>query len=484
MVPVDVADLRQVHDFVFKAQDLGSEISSLDKNTGMDSSCIVLRNTNSTIDPPHRAVSFQRPIDSLGESVKVQETSMEQFEYNSAHVKPNHGQVKQPSQVWDCAGSQQRVAELMSSPSQNKQGDWSPGSSFLASASPSSAAIITSRRQSPAQSKSRKIDPPVGFVKRPLNSFMLYRKDRQHEVPTNNHQSISRIIGDMWRKETAETKNYYDSLAKEERERHQLEHPGYKFQPKKKKKDGKLMKATTKNSEKLRHMELQKPFEDQETQPNLTRSGSPSICQAHRVPKVYGPGIPVANQNSSWAPISYAPSMDPYAYPSNFSEIRQAVPPHYGHYAGHVECLPVDSQFQDSQLQDVRSQTINYDLTRRDPQDWHQAQFSRSQTPSHEPTLDMLQVYNPYEGSYTSQRMPPIFAEWDFPLNNFRTPSFHLGDVQREQGLDSADAYHMDVLQATTPGLGQLPSADFEYSDLSNFAPGIGSWEIEPDRST
>jgi hypothetical protein len=70
-------------------------------------------------------------------------------------------------------------------------------------------------------------------VKRPLNAFMLYRKDKQSEIPTSNHQSVSRIIGAMWKNESADTKAKYNALAQQEREKHRLAYPGYKYSPKK-----------------------------------------------------------------------------------------------------------------------------------------------------------------------------------------------------------------------------------------------------------
>jgi len=77
---------------------------------------------------------------------------------------------------------------------------------------------------------------PGGFreqVKRPLNAFMLYRKDKQGEIPTSNHQSVSRIIGAMWKSESADTKAKYNALAQKEREKHRQAYPGYKYSPKK-----------------------------------------------------------------------------------------------------------------------------------------------------------------------------------------------------------------------------------------------------------
>ena len=69
-------------------------------------------------------------------------------------------------------------------------------------------------------------------VKRPLNSFMLYRRDRQAEVTsTQDNQSISKIIGTLWRNETYAVKAYYNSMADREKDLHKLQHPEYKFSP-------------------------------------------------------------------------------------------------------------------------------------------------------------------------------------------------------------------------------------------------------------
>ncbi|OLL25561.1 Transcription factor ste11 [Neolecta irregularis DAH-3] len=84
-------------------------------------------------------------------------------------------------------------------------------------------------------------DPPV---KRPLNSFMLYRRDKQSEIPTTNHQSISRIIGALWRNESADTKAYYADLAAKERDKHLKDFPNYKFSPKKNKKQKTIIKRS------------------------------------------------------------------------------------------------------------------------------------------------------------------------------------------------------------------------------------------------
>ncbi|KAG4302919.1 hypothetical protein PCK1_000862 [Pneumocystis canis] len=91
-------------------------------------------------------------------------------------------------------------------------------------------AADSSKKKSPSRSSVSGLG-----IKRPLNSFMLYRRDKQSSIPTNNHQSISRIIGEMWKRETIEEKERYAEMALRERERHAKEYPDYKFLPRKKK---------------------------------------------------------------------------------------------------------------------------------------------------------------------------------------------------------------------------------------------------------
>jgi len=95
-------------------------------------------------------------------------------------------------------------------------------------------------------------------VKRPLNAFMLYRKDKQAEIPTSNHQSVSRIIGAMWKSESGETKAKYNALAQKERELHRLNYPGYKYSPKKRINKDKKVKRTMSQAAHAKRQEEEK----------------------------------------------------------------------------------------------------------------------------------------------------------------------------------------------------------------------------------
>ena len=76
-----------------------------------------------------------------------------------------------------------------------------------------------------------------GKVKRPMNSFMLYRKAYQGRTKDwclqNNHQIVSQVCGDSWPLEPDHVKEQYSEWARIERINHQNAHPGYKFSPSK-----------------------------------------------------------------------------------------------------------------------------------------------------------------------------------------------------------------------------------------------------------
>ena len=74
-----------------------------------------------------------------------------------------------------------------------------------------------------------------GKVKRPMNSFMLYRKAYQNRAKEwclqNNHQVVSQVCGDSWPQEPDAIKDQFSEWARIERLNHQNAHPGYKFSP-------------------------------------------------------------------------------------------------------------------------------------------------------------------------------------------------------------------------------------------------------------
>ncbi|KAL7924954.1 hypothetical protein ACQKWADRAFT_238239 [Trichoderma austrokoningii] len=75
----------------------------------------------------------------------------------------------------------------------------------------------------------------AGKIKRPLNAFMLYRKFYQDVAKTcctkNNHQQVSTVCGESWKREQKHLKNEFARLAAEERRMHVEAFPSYKYDP-------------------------------------------------------------------------------------------------------------------------------------------------------------------------------------------------------------------------------------------------------------
>ncbi|KAK9390486.1 hypothetical protein V1515DRAFT_590510 [Lipomyces mesembrius] len=109
--------------------------------------------------------------------------------------------------------------------------------------------------------KQRNRGRPQGHVKRPLNSFMIYRRVQTYlfhgsspgtcedeiscmvkyessvlgDLERINHQSVSVIIGQFWRTESQIVRDAFTNLAKQESSLHRELHPDYKYCPQKKK---------------------------------------------------------------------------------------------------------------------------------------------------------------------------------------------------------------------------------------------------------
>lgn len=125
-----------------------------------------------------------------------------------------------------------------------------------------------------------------GKVKRPMNSFMLYRKAYQNRTKDwclqNNHQVVSQVCGDSWPLEPAEIKDQFSEWARIERRNHQNAHPGYKFSPTK---PGVTKVTKRKMSEEPTSEESElEDFEWQAVPPRLQKKSRPSPRQELQQP--------------------------------------------------------------------------------------------------------------------------------------------------------------------------------------------------------
>lgn len=84
-------------------------------------------------------------------------------------------------------------------------------------------------------------------VPRPRNAFIIFRCDFTQKYLANGGSerasdiekvSLSKRAGEAWKNETPETKRYYKKLADDERARHRIDHPDYRFRPRRQKSAG------------------------------------------------------------------------------------------------------------------------------------------------------------------------------------------------------------------------------------------------------
>lgn len=74
-------------------------------------------------------------------------------------------------------------------------------------------------------------------IPRPMNKFLIYRKEKHDEIVKSNpnlcNNDISKIIGAQWKNEPQAVKDKYFQLAEEAKLLHMIEYPDYKFKPRK-----------------------------------------------------------------------------------------------------------------------------------------------------------------------------------------------------------------------------------------------------------
>ncbi|KAF1745216.1 hypothetical protein MXB_3166, partial [Myxobolus squamalis] len=88
---------------------------------------------------------------------------------------------------------------------------------------------------------SRQVDESA-HIKRPMNAFMVWsqteRKMIASEYPKMHNSDISKILGTRWKELTNEQKKPYIKMAKQLQHKHNVEHPNYKYKPRRKVKRG------------------------------------------------------------------------------------------------------------------------------------------------------------------------------------------------------------------------------------------------------
>lgn len=82
------------------------------------------------------------------------------------------------------------------------------------------------------------MEPAQDHIKRPLNSFMVWAKERRRSMNKSNprmrNADISKILGEEWRKMSSSDKQPYVQQAVYLRRQHKIEYPHYRYRPRRK----------------------------------------------------------------------------------------------------------------------------------------------------------------------------------------------------------------------------------------------------------
>ncbi|KAJ1976308.1 hypothetical protein H4R34_004028 [Dimargaris verticillata] len=148
-----------------------------------------------------------------------------------------------------------------------------------------------------AAGQAAKPKPKVKKVGRPHNSFILYRKDKQKEItqktPNINQKVVSKMIGQMWKAESKEVKDYYAKQAEIHKKEHMEKYPDYKYTPRKGRKQLK-QKSFDRAYNASPYSMLPGP-KHQMMVPTATGYGN--VMQQYRVPEYYSPLPQYITQN-------------------------------------------------------------------------------------------------------------------------------------------------------------------------------------------
>lgn len=75
-------------------------------------------------------------------------------------------------------------------------------------------------------------------IKRPLNSFMVWAKERRRQMNRDNpkmrNAEISKILGEEWRQLSEDVKKPFVEEAIRLRRQHKIDHPNYRYRPRRK----------------------------------------------------------------------------------------------------------------------------------------------------------------------------------------------------------------------------------------------------------
>ncbi|OSD05023.1 hypothetical protein PYCCODRAFT_1362856 [Trametes coccinea BRFM310] len=134
-----------------------------------------------------------------------------------------------------------------------------PDSTFSSPTAPASSRASSRRRRRSTVSDVEERRPKkgeVGYIKRPENAWMLFRKQHVRDVAAaweeaaaasdeakkQRQADLSKSLSQQWKNLPPEEKQYWEELAKQKKEEHKIMYPNYQYRPQRKK-NGKSKKG-------------------------------------------------------------------------------------------------------------------------------------------------------------------------------------------------------------------------------------------------
>ncbi|KAI8074889.1 hypothetical protein BC940DRAFT_342634 [Gongronella butleri] len=188
---------------------------------------------------------------------------------------------------------------------------------------------FVSRQPRQKRIRNRRRRSPSGEPPRPMNCFLIYRREKQEQITAlckgANHRDISKIIGRWWKVLPAAHRCLYEEKAKNEKALHAKRYPNYRYAPRRKpasfnpkSRDGSSSMATdedeteTPSVDETREMSLVEEVlghdaidaaiaRDVPLNPQLESNVLPPIH-----PRIIGPQLPIQLETTDLLPIRHA----------------------------------------------------------------------------------------------------------------------------------------------------------------------------------
>ena len=136
------------------------------------------------------------------------------------------------------------------------------------------------------------------YIPRPRNAFIIFRADRSKKYQGRTASDISQLVSAEWKSLPADVKARYERQADEEKQRHKVLYPHYRFQPKQK------PKVKDKEERKKIETKVAEKLEERRAQKRAARARAKKRQQMERVMMQQIAPMPLP------VPLGYPPQLD------------------------------------------------------------------------------------------------------------------------------------------------------------------------------